>query len=101
MAKKDHDRERETEGKYEPEPPHGGPHRGHPGHDEEESGDDAKRHASIIERRWLGSPPPTAERYTNAFRQWRKLPGALPGPATPAEPTQPTDRDVPVKERES
>ncbi len=47
-----------------------------------ESGDDAKRHASIIERRWLGSPPPTAERYALAVRQWHALPGAVIQPAT-------------------
>ena len=93
MAKKDHDRERETEGKYEPEPPH----RYHRGHEEEkESGDDAKRHASIIERRWLGSPPPTAERYAKALQQWQNLPGAVP-----AAPVAPTDTDSEAKGRKS
>ena len=31
----------------------------------------------ILQRRWLGSPPPTAERYARALRQWRALPGAV------------------------
>jgi hypothetical protein len=40
------------------------------------------RHAQIIQRRWLGSPPPTLERYANALRQWQRLPGAVVRPAT-------------------
>jgi hypothetical protein len=47
------------------------------GRDREHGGDDPRRHASIIARRWLGSPPPTAERYAKALRQWRALPGAV------------------------
>ena len=84
MAKKDNDRDREREHreKQEAEPTHGGPHRRHPEHEREESGDDPKRHASIIERRWQGSPPPTAERYAKALKQWQNLPGAVKGPAT-------------------
>jgi hypothetical protein len=77
MAKKDHDNDREPKDKYEPGPKHGGPDRRHPGHEEEESGDDPKRHASIIERRWQGSPPPTAELYARALQQWQNLPGAV------------------------
>lgn len=48
----------------------------------EDSGDDPRAHARIIERRWLGSPPPTAERYARALRQWHALPGAVAWPAT-------------------
>jgi hypothetical protein len=48
----------------------------------EGSGDDPRAHALIIERRWQGSPPPTAERYANALKQWQALPGAVPKPAT-------------------
>jgi hypothetical protein len=48
----------------------------------EGSGDDPRAHARIIERRWQGSPPPTAERYANALKQWQALPGAVPRPAT-------------------
>ena len=33
-----------------------------PRREREDSGDDPKRHATIIERRWQGSPPPTAHR---------------------------------------
>lgn len=47
----------------------------------ENAGDDPRAHARIIERRWLGSPPPTAERYANALKQWQALPGAVSRPA--------------------
>jgi hypothetical protein len=50
--------------------------------DRRESGDDPKRHAKIIERRWLGSPPPTWQRYARALKQWHALPGAVVGSAT-------------------
>jgi hypothetical protein len=43
----------------------------------EGSGDDPRRHAAILALRWVGSPPPTAERYAHALRQWRGLPGAV------------------------
>ncbi len=72
-----------------------------PGHDRdrdrerEDSGDDPKRHAAIIERRWLGSPPPTLERYARALRQWQALPGAVVRTATDvtvaAEPPAPAE----------
>ena len=45
-------------------------------------GDDPKRHAAIIERRWIGSPPPTQERYARALQQWHGLPGSVVRPAT-------------------
>ena len=48
----------------------------------EESGDDPLKHARILQRRWLGSPPPTPERYARALRQWRALPGAVVAPGT-------------------
>jgi hypothetical protein len=56
--------------------------------DHEESGDDPERHARIIERRWLGSPPPTLERYARALRQWHRLPGAVVRPATDVSATR-------------
>jgi hypothetical protein len=49
---------------------------------EEKGGDDPARHARIQARRWLGSPPPTAERYARALRQWRAMPGAVVSPGT-------------------
>ena len=63
----------------------------------EESGDDPKRHASIIARRWEGSNPPTAQAYKRALDAWRKLPGAVVTPPTdlgdvPAGPS-PEDSD--------
>ena len=57
-------------------------HMRHPYHDRQESGDNPAKHASIIERRWLGSPPPSFERYARALQQWRALPGAVVSPAT-------------------
>ena len=58
---------------------------------DEEGGDDPLRHDMILARRWLGSPPPTAERYANALRQWLALPGAVVRPAvTEADPPAPT-----------
>jgi hypothetical protein len=67
--------------------------RGH----KEESGDNPARHASIIERRWLGSVPPTPELYERALRQWQALPGAVARPAAaevpPAEKAQPEGKD--------
>jgi hypothetical protein len=35
-----------------------------------------------LARRWAGSPPPTAEAYARAERQWRRLPGAIVTQAT-------------------
>lgn len=62
--------------------------------DHEESGDDPERHARIIERRWLGSPPPTLERYARALRQWHRLPGAVVRPATAVAPVPPAQADT-------
>jgi hypothetical protein len=60
---------------------------------EDESGDDPRRHATIIERRWQGSAPPTVERYARALQQWQALPGAVVRPAAavapPAETPEP------------
>ncbi len=64
--------------------------------EEEEGGDDPLRHDMILQRRWLGSPPPTAERYAHALRQWQALPGAVMQPAsTSAEPSAPGDGSAP------
>jgi hypothetical protein len=59
----------------------------------EEGGDDPLRHAQIIQRRWLGSPPPTLDRYAQARRQWQQLPGAVvrPGTAVSVKPSAPSD----------
>jgi hypothetical protein len=48
----------------------------------DESGDDPRKHAAILERRWVGSAPPTLERYLHALAQWRALSGA-PAPREP------------------
>ena len=81
------------QGLHEPQEPYAEGKRN--GDDErEESGDNPERHARIIERRWLGSPSPTAERYARALRQWLALPGAImrrasdvaPAEAPPAPP---------------
>lgn len=60
-------------------------HERRPGRDrdrEKEDGDDPGRHATIIERRWLGRPLPTLELCTRALRQWNALPGAMVRSAT-------------------
>lgn len=64
----DHDKERHRKHEHEHH---------HREHEREESGDDPRRHAAILERRWLGSPPPNAERYAHALKQWKALPGAV------------------------
>lgn len=43
----------------------------------EGEGDDPALHARIIAQRWIGSAPPTAERWALALQQWSKLPGAV------------------------
>jgi hypothetical protein len=48
----------------------------------EHGGDSPRKHAEIIERRWLRSPRPTHERYARAIQQWHALPGAVLRPAT-------------------
>jgi hypothetical protein len=88
MAKRNfHEPEHNPKREHEHEHEHEHKHR--PDRDREESGDDPTRHAKIIERRWLGSPRPTAERYARAIRQWHALPGAVMWPATDA-PAQPS-----------
>ena len=59
----------------------------------EHRGDDPKKHAAIIARRWEGSTPPTAERYANALKQWHALPGAVEWPATDVESPAPPAPD--------
>jgi hypothetical protein len=54
-----------------------------------EEGDDPRAHAQILERRWLGSSPPTAELYARALQQWRALPGAVMAPATSVTSSSP------------
>jgi hypothetical protein len=46
-------------------------------HERQNAGDDPLRHTEIIARRWLGSPPPTFDRYAQALKQWSALPGAV------------------------
>lgn len=89
-------RDREREGReHENEERETGEHERHERRERERegSGDDPRVHARIIERRWVGSPPPTAERYANALKQWQKLPGAVPQPpsgaASPETPKAP------------
>ena len=69
-----------TRDRYE-ELKHGDAEREHHEHERERrkegSGDDPRRHAAILALRWEGSPPPTAERYAHALKQWRALPGAV------------------------
>jgi hypothetical protein len=74
--------EREEREKHKREKRHEHYHEGRPKYDQEDSGDDPTRHAKIIARRWLGSPPPTPERYAQAVQQWHALPGAVVRPAT-------------------
>lgn len=69
------DRDREDEHKRRPK--REDERRRHEEREREASGDDPKRHAGIIARRWLGSPGPTAERYALAHRQWQNLPGSV------------------------
>jgi hypothetical protein len=76
--KDDHEHEHKREHGREHDRKHGHEHE----HEREEGGDDPRRHASIIARRWEGSPPPNAERYAKALQQWRTLPGAVSSPAT-------------------
>jgi len=73
-----------------------------PGRDRDlynKQGDDPSTHAQILERRWLGSEPPTAELYARAREQWRALPGAVMSPASdvpipgPPPPEAPDDPD--------
>lgn len=78
----DHEHEHEDEHEYHHGPHRGGYHQRPPEGEGGESGDDPKRHASVIERRWIGSAPPTPERYARALEQWQKLPGAVSRPAT-------------------
>ena len=63
--------------------------------DREESGDDPSRHASIIARRWLGSLPPTPERYARALEQWQALPGAVVRPTTSVSPAPAKEENKP------
>lgn len=57
--------------------------------DRKESGDDPLRHARIIERRWLGSVPPTPTLYARALQQWLALPGAVVRSAADVRPPEP------------
>jgi hypothetical protein len=57
--------------------------------DQDDSGDDPLRHARIIERRWLGSVPPTPTLYARALQQWQALPGAVVRSAADVRPPEP------------
>ena len=46
----------------------------------------------ILERRWLGSPPPTAQRYARAIEQWHALPGAVMYPPSDVTGTAETKK---------
>ncbi len=70
------EREREQEREREREREH--KHREHEReYPYKDIGDDPARHAKILERRWLNSPPPTPARYARALKQWQALPGAV------------------------
>jgi hypothetical protein len=86
----DHDREHE----------HRHEHERHQHGDREEGGDDPRAHSNIIERRWLGSPPPSPERYALAVQQWQALPGAVARPATDVT-TTPTSPNPDGEEKKS
>jgi hypothetical protein len=47
---------------------------------EREPLDDPDEHLEIERRRFIGSEPPTPERYARAREQWSRLPGALSRP---------------------
>jgi hypothetical protein len=64
-------------------------------HKERDERDDPRAFALIIERRWVGSAPPTAERYALALRQWAALPGAITAVQTTATFTAPAVDDRP------
>jgi hypothetical protein len=57
--------------------------------DWDDSGDDPLRHARIIERRFLGSVPPTPALYARALQQWLALPGAVVRSASEVRPPEP------------
>jgi hypothetical protein len=74
------------------------PHRADPERDRRErerdpdwddSGDDPLRHARIIERRFLGSVPPTPALYARALQQWLALPGAVVRSVSDVAPPEP------------
>jgi hypothetical protein len=58
------EREREQEEGEHRERPHG-------------RGRERQAFLDYLARRWIGSPPPTAEAYAKAESQWRQLPGAV------------------------
>lgn len=81
---KHHEQEREHEREHEHENEHENEHDHKRRSDDEGEGggDDPGMQFRIIARRWMGSPPPTAERYARALQQWQALPGAVVSPAT-------------------
>jgi hypothetical protein len=71
-----------------------------PDRDRDDSGDDPLRHARIIERRFLGSVPPTPMLYARALQQWLALPGAVVRSASDVRPPEPpagSSRPAPVQ----
>jgi hypothetical protein len=70
---------------------HGGD--GHP----REPYDDPGEHLEIERRRFLGSLPPTPERYALAREQWYRLPGALVRPSMDPPVDTPAPDEVPPK----
>jgi hypothetical protein len=75
----------------------GGDHGDGDGHPPREPYDDPDEHLEIERRRFLGSLPPTPERYALAREQWYRLPGALARPSMdPPTDTSPPG-DAPAK----
>lgn len=58
------EREREREDDEQRERPHG-------------RGRERQAFLDYLAKKWIGSPPPTAEAYARAESQWRQLPGAV------------------------
>ena len=86
---REHEHEHERERKRHE---HEHEHRRRSDRQHEEIGDDPKAHMQILERRWLGSPPPTAQRYARAIEQWHALPGAVMYPPSDVTGTAETKK---------
>ncbi|MED5621937.1 hypothetical protein [Ideonella sp. BN130291] len=75
----------------------GGNHGDSDEHPPREPYDDPDEHLEIERRRFLGSLPPTPERYALAREQWYRLPGALVRPSMDPPAGTPASGDEPPK----